>query len=350
PTAAWPRRAPAPGGEREPGGAGAPDDRAPLPVRYPELVGGHVRERGAQPADVGRAGHQRHGAVLVDGQGRTGLAADVEPEARGHAAALPLPERRVPVLGLLDRVERLFQTERAELRAVRGLGALARRVHHAELNPIDSELLGDLVDHALDRELGDRRAGRAVGRHLRAVGDDVVADDLDVLHVVRRVSTEDTRLHRRALERARLVLELGEAGDELAVLRGAHLDLDGGARGRARGLEDLLARHDHLHRTLGLPRERQGQRLQIDDGLAAEAAADLRGGHADLGDVHPEETRVVGAHDEVALRAARELGRAVLGHAGQRGVRLDVALVHRRRLELALDDDVRLLEAGLDVA
>jgi hypothetical protein len=31
-------------------------------------------------------------------------------------------------------------------------------------------------------------------------------------------------------------------------------------------------------------------------------------------------------------------------------VRLDVALVHRRGLELALDDHVGLLEAGLDVA
>ena len=58
----------------------------------------------------------------------------------------------------------------------------------------------------------------------------------------------------------------------------------------------------------------------------------------------------MGPHDEVALRAAPELGRAVLGDAGQGGVRLDVALVDRRGLELALDDDVGLLEAGLDVA
>ena len=55
-------------------------------------------------------------------------------------------------------------------------------------------------------------------------------------------------------------------------------------------------------------------------------------------------------HDEVSLRAAPELGRSVLGHAGHRGVRLDVALVDGRRLELALDYDVRLLESGLDVA
>jgi hypothetical protein len=157
-------------------------------------------------------------------------------------------------------------------------------------------------------------------------------------------------LHRRALEGAGLVLQLGEAGHELAVLGGAHLHLHGGAGRRARGLEDFLARHDHLHGPLGLARERQRQRLEVHDRLAAEAAADLGGGHADLGDVEAQQARAVGAHDEVALRAAPQLGRAVLGHRGQRGVRLDVALVDRRRLELALDDDVGLGEAGLDVA
>src|SRR5262249_19264584 len=181
------RRAAAAGEEREAERAGVADDRAHLLVRDAELVGGHVGERGAQSADVGRARHQGDGSVLVDRQRRAGLAADVEPEPGGDAAALPLAEWRVPVLGLLDRVERLFQTERAELRTIRGLGTLASGVHHAQLDPVDPELLGDLVDHAFDRELGDGGAGRAVSRHLRTVGDDVVADDLDVLHVVRRV-------------------------------------------------------------------------------------------------------------------------------------------------------------------
>src|SRR6267378_669112 len=75
-----------------------------------------------QARDVRRAGHERHGAVLVDRQRRARLAADVEPEAGGHAAALPLPERRVPVLGLLDRVERLLETDGPEFRAVGRLG------------------------------------------------------------------------------------------------------------------------------------------------------------------------------------------------------------------------------------
>jgi len=60
------------------------------------------------------------------------------------------------------------------------------------------------------------------------------------------------------------------------------------ARRWARGLEDFFARHDHLHRTLGLARERDGERLEVDHGLAAEAAADLGGGDADLADVEPE--------------------------------------------------------------
>src|SRR5262249_20596778 len=107
------RRAAAAGEEREAERAGVADDRAHLLVRDAELVGGHVRERRAQTADVRRAGHQGHGAVLVDRERRSGLATDVEPESRGDAAPLPLAQRRVPVLGLLDRVERLLETERA---------------------------------------------------------------------------------------------------------------------------------------------------------------------------------------------------------------------------------------------
>ena len=55
------------------------------------------------------------------------------------------------------------------------------------------------------------------------------------------------------------------------------LTVDAGARGRAGGPEHLLARHHHLDRPAGLARQRQRHRLDEDRGLAAEAAADLRG-------------------------------------------------------------------------
>jgi hypothetical protein len=83
---------------------------------------------------------------------------------------------------------------------------------------------------------------------------------------------------------------------------------------------------------------------------AAEAATDLGGRDPDLADIEPQQPGAVRAHDVVALRRAPQLGRAVLGHGGQRRVRLDVALVDRCGLELALDDDIGLGEAGLDVA
>src|SRR4026207_598443 len=49
--------------------------------------------------------------------------------------------------------------------------------------------------------------------------------------------------------------------------------------------------------------------------------ANLGGGHPHLADVEPEQARAVGAHDEVPLRRRPQLDRAVLGRAGQRGVR-----------------------------
>ena len=201
------------------------DDRAHLVVGDAELVGGDHGERGAQAADIRRARHQRHRAVLVHREGDARLAADVEPEARGDAPALPLVERRGVVIRLLDGVERFGEADGPELRAVGGLGALPRRVLEPQLHRIDLELLRDLVHHALDGELGDRRAGRPVGGDLRPVRDHVVADDLDVLDVVRRVRAHHAGLHGGAREGARLVLQLGEARDELAVLRRAHLDL-----------------------------------------------------------------------------------------------------------------------------
>ena len=64
---------------------------------------------------------------------------------------------------------------------------------------------------------------------------------------------------------------------------------DGGAGGRAGGAEHLLAAHHHLHRLARFARQRERHRLEEHRRLAAEAAADLRGGDAELGDVHAEE-------------------------------------------------------------
>ena len=223
---------------------------------------------------------------------------------RGDAASLVLAQRRAPVRVRLGRLQRLDQADRPELRPVGGLGALLGRVLEAQLDRVHADRLGDLVDHLLDRELGDRAARRAIGRHLRPVADHVVADHLHVLEVVGREGAHAARLHRRAREGAGLVFQLGLGGDDAAVLLGADLDAHVRARGRAGGAEHLLARHHHLHRPAGLLGQRQRDGLQIHDGLAAEAAADLRRRDADLADVPAEQPRAVGAHDPVALRAS----------------------------------------------
>ena len=70
--------------------AGVADLDADLVEVDAELLGRHHAQRGAQAADVGRAGRQRQRAVLVELQRHGGLAADVEPEAGGDAAALVL--------------------------------------------------------------------------------------------------------------------------------------------------------------------------------------------------------------------------------------------------------------------
>ena len=100
----------------------------------------------------------------------------------------------------------------------------------------------------------------------------------------------------------------------------------------------------------GLARERERHRLEEHRGLAAEAAADLRGGDAQLGDVHAEQRGADVAHHEMALGAAPELALAVGADAGEAGMRLDIALMGRLGLEAALDDDVGLGEALLDIA
>ena len=100
----------------------------------------------------------------------------------------------------------------------------------------------------------------------------------------------------------------------------------------------------------GLARQRDGHRLDIDDGLAAEGAADLGGMHAQVAELHAEELRGIRAHDEVPLARAPELALAVGVEARDAGVRLDIALVHRRGLEGHLDDLVGRREARLDVA
>ena len=170
-----------------------------------------------------------------------------------------------------------------------GLGGVLQ----PQLERVHADLLRQHVEHALDREGADRRARRAIGRDLRAVGHDVVADRARVRDVVGRERAHARAHERRARERAGLELEEALGGGDRAVALDADLHRHRRARGRAGGLEHVLAAHHDLHRSAGLPRQHDGDRLDIDHGLAAERAADLGRIDAQVADLHVEQLRGV---------------------------------------------------------
>ena len=135
-----------------------------------------------------------------------------------------------------------------------------------------------------------------------------------------------------------------------AVLLGPDLDLDDPARGRSGAAEHLFPAHHHLDRPAGFLGHRQGQRLEINEGLAAEPAADLGRDRANVGNVEPEQLGAIGADHELALARAPDRALAVIGIGDDAGMRLDIGLMHRLGRVAPLDRDIGVAEPGLDVA
>ena len=293
-----------------------------------ERLGELHRKRGASAADVGRAEHQRNGAVAVDLRVGGGLEADVEPEALGHAAsAIGSFQLRLPVRRFLRGGHALDVADHAVGETVGALRALFAGVLEAHLERVDAQLFGELVQHRLGSELRLRRAGRAVGGGLRLVDDHVVAVDQLVGNVVGSQRAHRARADRRAGVGARLKCQVHIGRRDRAVALRAHADAHVGARGRAGREQHFLAVHSQLDRSSGLLREQRGQRLEVDGNLAAEAAADLHRRDLDLrgGELQQRRDRV--AHDERALGRGPDVERAVGAVVGGAVVRLDVALV-----------------------
>ena len=163
--------------------AGVADDRPHLVVGDAELVGGHFASEARRPpmSGVPAIQHTVPSSLIVSEAHVSPPMLNQKPEATPR----PCHFRSGVFQCSVFLMELSVSSSRwARTSAVGGLGALARRVHHAQLDRVEAELLGDLVHHALDGELRDGRAGRPVGGHLRPVGHDVVADDLHVLDVV----------------------------------------------------------------------------------------------------------------------------------------------------------------------
>ena len=260
------------------------------------------------------------------------------------------PSRVLRCSCALRGFERLLIADIDPGRSVRCLGAVLGPVHLAQPQRVDLELARQLVHAAFDRERADRRARCAVGGNFGPVAQNVVADRFGVRQVVDREPANAALLDRRALECARLVFEHGLRGGDMAVLLGAELDFDDGARGRSGRPEYLFAAHHDLDRPARFLRQHIGDRLEIDDRLAAKAAADLGRDRADIGDVGADDARGVAAHHELALARAPDRGLAVGCDRNHAGMRLDIALVHRLGRVAPLDDDFGFAEPGLDIA
>ena len=210
--------------------------------------------------------------------------------------------------------------------------------------------LGELVHHGFHRECHLGLTRGAVGLNLLLVADDVVAIDQHVVHLVGPKAGESAAAHWGTRIRAGFIHHMQLAGDHCAVVFDAHLAAHEGGRCGAAADEDLGAIHRHLDRLAGLAGQDGSNRVRVGDALGAESAADFHGHnlHGGFGDA--DDGGGLGADVEDALGAGPDGHTAIGGPLGGGDVGLDVALVHGLGLELALDDDVGLGEALLDIA
>src|SRR5260221_4795457 len=150
------------------------------------------------------------------------------------------------------------------------------------------------------------------------------------------------RSDRRAGEGTGLEFDDESGGDEAAVLLGAELHFDAAAGSRAGAAEYYLAAHHDLDRAAGLLRQGQRHRLQIDQGLAAEAAADLGRHRADIGHVDAQQLGAIAADHELDLARAPDRALAVIAGADDAGARLDISLMDPLRPIITPDRELLL--------
>ncbi len=283
--------------------------------------------------------------------------ADADPGGRTLDVLLRLPlaqpgvvrqlEHRVGRRGVVPDVVRRPTARRV------GEGVLRDPVLAPELDRIDAELGGEVVDDALDRVRRLGSAGAAVGADRCLVGERGLAVDAVVGDPV------DAGVHLQAAARGART-DRGDVGtrvaDQVHVERG-DLALAGGGDGEVlddraaveRGLEVLTPRRVPRHRPLQLARGEQRDDLLGVEELAAEAAAHVGSddAHAVLVDSGalrhevPDDVRSLGrdpGREPVALRRDDD------------GPRLHRGREHARLLEPTRQHDVGGRQGSIDVA
>ena len=326
-------------------------DDADLLDRDPERLGDERREGRVRAGHVGEGADERHAAVVVEPAGRAGRVRGAEPDSGGEAH--PLAGRKLlaalPELVVAQALEALARAEDPPGLSVRPEIAFGGEVGHAEVERVDPQALGELVEERLQRERGGRRSRGAVGAEadpvrLDAVGADVVglpavdAADKGCGHAL-----DAPFVHGAALEGdARL-----EAGQLTAAPR-SDAQLDEATGCRVRRHEVFAAGERHAHGALQRKRGADGKRLDEPE-LAAERASQRHGHDPDRVDGQPEQPGQVAAHVERALRRRLDDEGAVrLGPRG-RGLALEVGLMDPLGVEAALDDGVALRQRGLGI-
>ena len=253
-------------------------------------------------------------------------------------------ERALVVAGVVEDPERRLERE-----------LIARdEVLPPQLEPVHAELVGEPVHHQLD-PVGGLRAARAadrVGGHL--VREHAREVQVDVRDPVAAAHHREAQLRDERREQLLVGAEVGddlhpERRDRPVALRPQRHVVDLVAAVVARR-HVLRARLDPLHRPAEPLREREDEHLlAVGLELRAEAAAHVGRDHAQLvlrdaehaGEDEPRDVRDLGGRVERELVAADLADRAARLDRGARG-----AVVH----EPVLDRDLRLGEAGVDVA
>ena len=249
-----------------------------------------------------------------------------------------------------DALEHLDGADDGEGVVAHARVALDDGVLQAQLDRVEPELPGELVEERLDRERRGRRAWAAVGAEGEAVRLHAVAAEIERLPAVRagdehRGDVLDAPARVRAAVDDHARLDRGER----PVLAAADAELRDLCGRRVRRLEVLAARERQPDRPAQRERCAGDERLDERE-LAAERAAERLRDDAHLVEREAECAVKLLLRHERALRARRDDERPVRLEPGGRGLRLEVRLVHPWRPERGRDDGVASVEDGVYVS
>ena len=206
-------------------------------------------------------------------------------------------------------------------------------VAQAQLDRVEADLRGELVEQRLDGEGGGRCSGRSIGPETDAIGEHAVGAQRVRAPTVGTGGQQGGEALGPPLVVAPAIQDDAPRDrGELALGARPDLELEQLGRGGVGGRHVLGARERDTDRPAEAERRRRRERLGNHE-LAAEGAAERRRAHAHAVQREAEELRELLAHAERAL-SARPYDEVALGLEPRGGgLRLEVALVDPARAE-----------------